>query len=45
MRAFIFGNHDDQADLTRDQIIKIETSYAPQSLTQRGPTNIAGASK
>ena len=43
--AFIFGNHDDQADLTRSQIIEIDMSYYPQSLTQRGPSDVTGETK
>jgi hypothetical protein len=43
-RAFVFGNHDDQGDLTRAQIMKIETSYK-QSLTQYGPSDVTGSTK
>jgi hypothetical protein len=39
--AYIFGNHDDQGDLSRSQIMDIEQSF-PLSLTQRGPANISG---
>eukprot|EP01119_Soliformovum_irregulare_P021599 TRINITY_DN7224_c0_g1_i1.p1 TRINITY_DN7224_c0_g1~~TRINITY_DN7224_c0_g1_i1.p1 ORF type:complete len:360 (+),score=55.58 TRINITY_DN7224_c0_g1_i1:89-1081(+) len=40
--ATALGNHDDEADLDRDQIVKLDTSN-PLSLTQRGPLDITGA--
>jgi len=41
--AFAIGNHDDEADLDREQIIALDRSY-PLSLTEFGPTSIHGAS-
>jgi len=41
--ALALGNHDDEADLTRDEIIKLDQQI-PISYTQRGPLNITGAS-
>lgn len=41
--ALALGNHDDEADLTRDEIIKLDQQI-PLSYTQRGPLNITGAS-
>jgi hypothetical protein len=41
--AFAFGNHDDEADLNRDQITTLEKN-SPLSLSQFGPSNIHGVS-
>lgn len=40
--AFALGNHDDEADLTRTEIVALDKTY-PLSLTQQGPENIHGA--
>jgi len=40
--AFAFGNHDDQADYNRTQIVQLD-QLNDISLTQHGPTNIHGA--
>jgi len=40
--AFALGNHDDEADLSRTEIILLDQTY-PLSLTQQGPSNIHGA--
>lgn len=37
--AFAFGNHDDEADLTRDQITALDQTY-DLSLTELGPNGI-----
>jgi hypothetical protein len=36
------GNHDDQGDLTREQIVTLDQTFRPWSLTQFGPKNITG---
>eukprot|EP01133_Synstelium_polycarpum_P004021 gene4021-4657_t len=41
--AFTLGNHDDQADLNRTQIIEVDSTYQ-LSLTKAGPSDIHGAS-
>ncbi|KYR02318.1 hypothetical protein DLAC_11463 [Tieghemostelium lacteum] len=40
--AFTLGNHDDQGDLNRQQIVQFDQTF-PLSLTQQGPTSIHGA--
>jgi len=40
--AFAFGNHDDEADLNRTEIIRLDQTH-PLSLTQQGPADIHGA--
>lgn len=40
--AFACGNHDDEAELSRDEIITLDQTY-PLSLTQQGPPTIHGA--
>lgn len=40
--AFALGNHDDEADLSRTEIVALDQTY-PLSLTQQGPSNIHGA--
>jgi len=40
--AFALGNHDDPADLSRDEIVALDLAN-PLSYTQRGPTSISGA--
>jgi len=40
--AFALGNHDDQADLNREQIVALDQTYA-LSRTLQGPLNIRGA--
>jgi len=40
--AFAMGNHDDEADLTRTQIVHLDQQNK-LSLTQLGPSNIQGA--
>jgi hypothetical protein len=39
--ALTIGNHDEEADLTRDQIVELDRSYT-NSLTQLGPQHIHG---
>eukprot|EP00128_Syssomonas_multiformis_P008322 Colp12_sorted_trinity150504_noHs@31960 len=39
--AFAFGNHDDQGDYTREQILELDAAYN-LSLTQRGPDDVSG---
>jgi len=39
--AYALGNHDDQADLTRREIISYDMTF-PLSLTKHGPKNIHG---
>lgn len=43
----VLGNHDDEADLSRDEIFKLERSHDAAtncSCTRRGPTGITGVS-
>ncbi|KAM9988696.1 hypothetical protein ACTFIY_004739 [Dictyostelium cf. discoideum] len=40
--AFTLGNHDDEADLDRVQIVELDNTFN-LSLTQRGPSDIRGA--
>lgn len=42
--AFMLGNHDDEADLNRRQIVELDNTIGGNlSLTQNGPMNITGA--
>lgn len=37
----VFGNHDDQGDLTRDELMEV-MNRMPYSLSQRGPLELPG---
>jgi predicted MPP superfamily phosphohydrolase len=39
--AAVFGNHDDENDLTREELLEVMRRM-PYSLTQRGPLDIPG---
>lgn len=39
--AVIFGNHDDENDLTREELLEV-MKHMPYSLTERGPIDLPG---
>lgn len=39
--AVVFGNHDDENDLTREELLEV-MNRMPFSLTERGPLDIPG---
>lgn len=42
--ALILGNHDDEADLLREQIVLLDMRLGQGSLTQMGPREAVGLS-
>lgn len=39
--AVVFGNHDDENDLTREELLEV-MKHMPYSLTERGPVDLPG---